>query len=94
MLVIQGSVFDTSAGTQLSTVKADFPSGVPVCSDASMQAWMGYVYQQQAEPTNFTELQKQTLFEDLGSFTKLIYITATLWVRVQILVNLKCEEKT
>ena len=53
-VVIQGTVIDTSAGTQLPTVKADFPSGVPVCSDASMESWMGYVYQQQAEPTNFT----------------------------------------
>ena len=45
---------DTSAGTQQSEQKADFPNGVPVCSDASMESWMGYVYQQQAEPTNFT----------------------------------------
>ena len=30
-VVIQGSVLDTSAGTQLPTVKADFPNGVPGC---------------------------------------------------------------
>ena len=53
-VVIQGTVMDTSAGTQQSTVKADFPSGVPCASDSSMTDWMGYVYQQQAEPTNFT----------------------------------------
>jgi hypothetical protein len=53
-VVIQGTVMDTSAGTQQSEQKADFPNGVPVCSDASMTQWMGYVYQQQAEPTNFT----------------------------------------
>jgi outer membrane protein assembly factor BamB len=53
-VVIKGTVIDTSAGTQQTTVKADFPNGVPVASDASMTAWMEYVYQQQAEPTNFT----------------------------------------
>jgi hypothetical protein len=53
-IVIQGTVKDVSAGTQQVEQKADFPNGVPVCSDATMQQWMGYVYQQQAEPTNFT----------------------------------------
>jgi len=53
-VVIQGTVMDVSAGAQQSEQKADFPNGVPVCSDASMTAWMGYVYQQQPEPTNFT----------------------------------------
>jgi hypothetical protein len=53
-IMITGTVMDTSAGTQQSEQKADFPHGVPVCSDASMKDWMGYVYQQQAEPTNFT----------------------------------------
>ena len=52
-VAIQGTVMDTSAGTQQSTQKADFPNGVPASSDANMQAWMGYVYQQQPEPTNF-----------------------------------------
>ena len=45
---------DTSAGTQQATAKADFPNGVPCASDASMTQWMGYVYDQQPEPTNFT----------------------------------------
>jgi len=53
-VAIQGTVIDTSAGTQQSTQKADFPNGVPCASDASMEAWMGYVYQQQAEPSDFT----------------------------------------
>ena len=53
-VAIQGTVMDTSAGSQLSTVKADFPGGVPGASDASMTVWMAYVYEQQAEPTNFT----------------------------------------
>ena len=53
-VVISGTVMDTSAGTQQSQQKADFPNGVPVSSDASMKDWMGYVYQQKPLPTNFT----------------------------------------
>ena len=53
-VAIQGTVMDTSAGSQRSTVKADFPGGVPAASDASMPFWMAYVYDQQPEPTNFT----------------------------------------
>ena len=53
-VVIKGTVMDISAGTKQNQQAADFPNGVPCASDASMQAWMGYVYQQQAEPTNFT----------------------------------------
>jgi outer membrane protein assembly factor BamB len=53
-VVIQGTVTDVSAGTQLATQKAGFPNGVPVASDASMADWMAYVYDQQPLPTNFT----------------------------------------
>jgi len=58
-ITITGTVMDTSAGTQQSEQKADFPYGVPCASDASMMQWMGYVYQQQAEPTDFTGVQVQ-----------------------------------
>jgi hypothetical protein len=53
-LVITGTVMDVSAGTKQTEQAADFPNGVPCASDASMTQWMGYVYQQQPEPTNFT----------------------------------------
>ncbi len=53
-VIVQGTVMDTSAGTKQDQEAADFPNGVPVASDSSMMAWMGYVYQQQSEPTNFT----------------------------------------
>jgi len=53
-MVISGTVMDISSGTQQTEQAADFPNGVPVASDASMTAWMAYVYQQQPEPTNFT----------------------------------------
>jgi hypothetical protein len=53
-VAIQGTVMDISAGTKQNEQAADFPNGVPCASDASMSAWMSYVYQQQPEPTNFT----------------------------------------
>jgi len=58
-LVIRGTVTDASAGTTQTQQAADFPNGVPVCSDASMREWMGYVYQQQPLPTNFTGVPVQ-----------------------------------
>ena len=53
-VVIQGTVMDISAGTTQTEQAADFPHGVPCASDDRMTAWMGYVYQQQPCPTNFT----------------------------------------
>jgi hypothetical protein len=53
-VVIQGTVMDIAAGTKQDQQAADFPNGVPCVSDASMSAWMGYVYQQQPCPTNAT----------------------------------------
>ncbi len=53
-VVISGAVMDISAGTKQTEQAADFPSGVPCASDASMTAWMAYVYQQQPCPSNFT----------------------------------------
>ncbi|HMK93951.1 MAG TPA: hypothetical protein VK536_00990 [Candidatus Limnocylindrales bacterium] len=53
-VVISGTVIDTSAGTQQAAQKADFPNGVPCAADSIMTQWMGYVYQQQAQPTTFT----------------------------------------
>jgi hypothetical protein len=53
-VVIQGTVTDISAGTTQTEQAADFPHGVPCASDASMNAWMEYVYMQKPEPTNFT----------------------------------------
>src|SRR6202142_4537717 len=55
-LVISGTVMDTSAGTQQSTVKKDLPNGVPAVSDDSMGQWMEYVYMQKMKPTNATGL--------------------------------------
>jgi len=53
-IVIRGTVMDISPGTQQSTVKLDFPNGVPAVSEDSMGQEMGYVYMQEAQPTNAT----------------------------------------
>ena len=53
-VVLEGKVIDISAGTTQDEQGSRFPNGVPVSSDASMKDWMGYVYQQQAKPTDFT----------------------------------------
>lgn len=53
-IAIKGTVTDISAGTQQSTVKANFPYGVPAVSDASQSQWMEYVYMQKGQPTNTT----------------------------------------
>jgi outer membrane protein assembly factor BamB len=58
-ITITGTVTDVAAGTKQTEQAADFPYGVPCASDASMTAWMGYVYQQQPEPTNFTGVKVQ-----------------------------------
>jgi hypothetical protein len=53
-VVIRGTVTDLSAGASQQEVVQRFSKGLPVCSDASMKDWMGYVYQQKPMPTNFT----------------------------------------
>jgi len=53
-VVISGTVTDISAGTTQNEQAADHPNGVPCASDASMSAWMSYIYQQRPLPTNFT----------------------------------------
>ena len=53
-IVIKGTVTDVSAGVQQATIKADYPNGLPVASDASMGSWMSHVYQQFPLPTDFT----------------------------------------
>jgi hypothetical protein len=54
---IRGMVTDESPGTKDSTRTARFPHGVAAVSDASMSAWMEYVYMQQPYPTNCTGVE-------------------------------------
>jgi hypothetical protein len=78
-ITITGTVLDTSAGTQQSEQKADFPYGVPCASDASMTQWMGYVYQQQPEPTNFVGVQVQlAVLDSNGNHYPIGYATTDM----------------
>jgi hypothetical protein len=75
-ITITGTVMDIAAGTEQNQQAADFPFGVPCASDASMSAWMGYVYQQQPEPTNFTGVQVQlAVLDSNGNHYSIGYAT-------------------
>ena len=76
-VVIKGTVMDISAGTKQAQQAANFPNGVPVCSDASMKDWMGYVYQQQPMPTNFTGVQVQISVLDSNGNCRVIGTATT-----------------
>jgi hypothetical protein len=76
-VAIQGTVMDISAGTKQNEQAADFPNGVPCSSDASMSAWMSYVYQQQPEPTSFTGVPVTLTAIDPNNNTITIGQTAT-----------------
>jgi hypothetical protein len=53
-IMITGSVYDISAGSQKNAVAANFPHGLPCVSDASESQFMAAVYEQQPMPTNVT----------------------------------------
>ncbi len=71
-VVISGTVMDISAGTTQTEQAADFPHGVPCASDASMQEWMQYVYQQQPCPSNFTGVPVTVSITDSNHNTRVI----------------------
>jgi hypothetical protein len=50
-VLIEGSVFDVSAGSQQAGVVERFSNGLPVAADAMMDEWMSYVYMQQVRPS-------------------------------------------
>ena len=56
-VLVEGTVIDISAGTEQNEQAARFPNGVPVVSDASMGAWMEYVYMQKPLPTDITGVE-------------------------------------
>jgi hypothetical protein len=73
-MLIEGTVIDTAAGTALDEQTARFPNGVPAVSDASMSAWMEYVYMQKPKPTDvtgvlvhLTAIDPNGNFQDLGT---------------------------
>ena len=76
-VVIRGTVTDISAGTQQTQLKANFPNGVPVSSDAKMGDWMGYIYQQQPFPNDFTGVQVTIDVLDANGNTRTIGTATT-----------------
>jgi hypothetical protein len=76
-VLIEGSVIDTAAGTKQSEQLANFPSGVPAVSDASMKDWMGFVYQQLACPTTVTGVPVHlTAIDPNGNYQDIGYATS------------------
>jgi len=66
---ITGTVTDVSAGSQQEAVAADFPSGLPCVSDASMSQFMEAVYMQQPMPHNITGVPVTLdVFDSNGNF--------------------------
>ena len=53
-VLVEGTVMDISAGTTQDIISKRFANGLPAVSEASMEAWMEYAYQQQIKPTNAT----------------------------------------
>jgi hypothetical protein len=75
-VLIQGTVFDTAAGTKQTEQAGRFPKGVPAMSDEDMTAWMQYVYMQQSKPANakgvevhLTAVDPNGNFQDIGTAT-------------------------
>jgi outer membrane protein assembly factor BamB len=53
-ITLKGTVLDIASGTNQNEQAARFPNGVAAVSDASMSAWMEYVYMQKPRPTDAT----------------------------------------
>ena len=53
-VVITGMVTDKSPGAITQGPKFGYTNGVPAVSDASQEAWMEYIYEQQIKPYNAT----------------------------------------
>ncbi len=52
--VITGTVSDISPGAMTNGHKFGYTNGIPAVSDESQQAWMEYIYEQQAKPSDAT----------------------------------------
>jgi hypothetical protein len=76
-LVISGTVMDISAGTKQNEQAVRFPNGVPAVSEGSMGQWMGYVYMQEAKPTNITGVPVTLTVTDSNNNTRPIGTTTS-----------------
>ena len=76
-VVLTGMVTDISVGASQQAVAANFPNGLPCVSDASMQAFMQAVYEQQPMPTNITGVPVTIMVTDSNHNTRVIGTTTT-----------------
>ncbi len=71
-IMIEGTVIDKAAGTTQQEQAGRFPNGVPAMSDESMNAWMEYVYMQQALPADVKGVTvKLTAIDPNGNFQEI-----------------------
>jgi hypothetical protein len=56
-VLIEGSVTDQCVGAKRIAEKVGFTNGVPAVSDASQEAWMEWLYEQQGKPANATGVE-------------------------------------
>jgi outer membrane protein assembly factor BamB len=84
-ITITGTITDISAGSKQNAVAANFPNGLPCVSDASISAWMEFVYEQQQCPNNATGvpvtinvIDANGNYRSIGTTTSNIYGTYSL----------------
>ncbi len=79
VLTIKGTVTDQSPGAQKIAQKFGFTDGVPAISDADQQAWMEYLYEQQARPTNAKGVTVHlTAIDHNGNSQEIGYVTSDI----------------
>ncbi len=76
-VLITGTVLDESFGTKDSDRKSRFPYGVAAVSDDSQEAWMEYVYMQQACPVDVTGVPVELFVIDANGNYRSIGTTTT-----------------
>jgi hypothetical protein len=70
-VVVEGSIFDVSAGSKQAGVVERFSNGLPLAADSQMDEWMSYVYMQQVRPSmeSFLGVEVQiTGYDPNGNF--------------------------
>ncbi|MCW4019105.1 MAG: PQQ-binding-like beta-propeller repeat protein [Candidatus Bathyarchaeota archaeon] len=78
-VLIKGTVTDQSAGAEKLADNFGFVNGVPAVADEDMQAWMEYIYMQQAKPTDAAGVKVHlTAVDPNGNFQDIGYATSDL----------------
>ncbi len=78
-VLIEGTVTDQSPGAKALEQKMGYANGVPAMSDADQEAWMEYLYEQQAMPTMATGVKVHlTAIDPNGNFQDIGYATSDI----------------